>query len=109
MTVAGVARAFGLADDAITYRSIGRLEATAIATRLLSNGLAYGNEIMSTSSAAELWQQFMALFDGEDVEFVSNTDAQMESWSPATPATFDIGVLIMGESRAGCFWVEEED
>ena len=109
MTVAEVARAFGLADDAVIYRSIGRADADSIATRLLGEGLAYGNEIMSASCAAELWQQFMALFDGQDVEFVSNTNTEMKSWCPAAAATFDMGVLVIGERKAGCFWIEEED
>ena len=109
MTAAEVARAFDLADDPIIYRSIGCAEADRIATRLLGADLAYDKQIMSASMAAELWQQFMALFDGQDVEFVSNTDAQTVAWTPATPATFDMGVLVIGTSKAGCLWVEDED
>ena len=108
-TVAEVARAFGLADDANIYRSIGRIEADRIAIRLLRADLAYEKQIMSPSNAVELWQRFMALFDGQNVEFVSNTVAQTDAWSLATPATFDMGVLVIGESKAGCFWVEDED
>jgi hypothetical protein len=109
MTIAEVARAFGLADDANIYRSIGRVEADRIAIRALGADLAHQKQIMSPSSAAELWQRFMTLFDGQDVEFVSNTDALIDAWSPATPATFDMGVLVIGEGKAGCFWVEDED
>ena len=31
------------------------------------------------------------------------------SWSPATDAPFDTGLLVLGESESGCLWVEEED
>jgi hypothetical protein len=64
---------------------------------------------MSAASAAELWRQFMALFDGQDVEFVTNTDAGCDSWTPATPATIDMGVLVIGETKSGCLWAEDED
>ena len=108
LTVAEVAHAFGLVDGGI-YRSIGRAEADRIATRVLNVDLAYNSQLMSASDATELWRQFMVLFDGQDVEFVSNADAQGDSWTPATPATFDMGVLVLGASKAGCLWVEDED
>lgn len=109
MGVADAARAFGLADDDTIYRAIGAMEAQEIATRVLSADLAYGSTIMSTSDAAGLWRQFVALFDGQDVEFFSNAAAIPNSWTPATPATFDTGVLVMGEARTGCLWIEDED
>ena len=109
MTVAEAARAFGLAEDSAIYRSIGATEANAIATRVLQTGMAYGLEIMSASRAADLWQQFLALFEGQEIEFASNTGTFPNSWTPATPATFDCGVVVMGTAKAGCFWTEEED
>lgn len=108
MTAIEIARAFGLVDDSTAYRSIESMEATAIATRILSTGLAHDSKIMSASRAADLWQQFTVLFDG-DVEFASNTDALANSWTPATRATFDMGVLVIGASKAGCLWIDEED
>lgn len=109
MSVTEIARAFGLADDGAIYRSIGSVEANAIATRVLCADLAYDTEIMSVSDAADLWCQFMALFDGQDVGFVSNTGTQSGAWTPATPATFDMGILVIGATKAGCLWVEDED
>ena len=114
MSVHEVARAFGLADDRAIYRPIGSAEADAIAIRLLHSSLAYGVETMSLSEAADLWRQFKALFDGQDVEFVTNQDATdvgsgSYSWAPATAATFDLGVLVIGATKAGCLWVEDED
>ena len=109
MTVAEVAGAFGLAGDSAIYRSIGSTEANAIATRVLRIGMAHGLEIMSASRAADLWQQFLALFDGQEVEFASNVGTFHDAWTPATPATFDRGVLVTGTAKAGCLWVEEED
>jgi len=108
MTVAEAARAFGLADDAM-YRSIDRAEADGIATRVLAVDLAYDSQIMGSSDAAELWRKFMALFVGQNVEFVTNASAQPGAWSSATPATFDMGILVIGANKAGCLWVEDED
>jgi hypothetical protein len=109
MTVADAARAFGLADDDTIYRAIGGVEAQDIAARVLSADLAYGSTIMSISDAADLWQQFVALLDGPEVEFFSNAGAVPNSWTPATSATFDMGVLVIGATKAGCLWVEDED
>jgi len=109
IAVVEVARAFGLADDITIYRPIGSTEAKEIATRVLSADLAYGSTIMSISDAADLWQQFVALLDGLEVEFFSNAGAVANSWTPATSATFDMGVLVVGTTKAGCLWVEDED
>jgi len=109
MSVIEVARAFGLADGSAIYRPIGSAEANAIATRVLCADLAYNSEIMSVSDTADLWRQFTALFEGQDVGFVSNAGADSSSWTSATSATFDMGVLVIGVTRAGCLWVEDED
>ena len=81
MTVAVAARAFGLADDDTIYRAIGSVEAQDIAARVLSADLAYGSTIMSISDAADLWRQFVALFDGQNVEFFTNAAAIPNSWT----------------------------
>ncbi len=109
MTVVEVARAFGLAHDREIYRSIGSEEAGTIVTRTLRGDLAYDSEIMSAAVAADLWRQFVALFDGQALEFISNTGVDSSSWTPATSATFDVGVLVLGTTKAGCLWVEDED
>ena len=80
MSVADAARAFGLADDGAIYRAIGAIEAQEIATRALSADLAYGSTIMSIPDAAELWRQFVALFDEQNVEFFSNAAAIPKAW-----------------------------
>ena len=114
MSVVEVARAFELADDGAIYRSIDRAEATAIATHLLHVDLAYGLEIMSVADAAELWRQFMALFDGQNAGLFTNVEAGFDSWATfswasATSSTFDMGILVIGATTAGCLWVEDED
>jgi hypothetical protein len=109
MTVLEVARAFGLADESAVYRAIGSVEADAIAIRVLGASLAYDSEIMSAFDAADLWRQFMAEFDGQHVEFATNAGAQADAWTSATRATFDMGVIVTGVTKAGCLWVEEED
>jgi hypothetical protein len=116
-SIGEAARAFGLADESSIYRSVSRREADAIAAYLLQTGLAYGRKIMSSSRATYLWKRFLSLFDGEDVEFFTNSGEDVElltnptqrSWTPATCSTFDIGVLVIGPTRAGCLWAEDED
>jgi len=109
MSVVEAARAFGLAEDKATYRSVGSTEAEEIAVHILRADLAYSLKIMSVLRAADLWRQFMALFEGQNVEFATNVLADPTNWMPATQATFDMGVLVMGSSKTGCLWVEDED
>jgi hypothetical protein len=109
MSIVEAARIFGLADDNAIFRSIERGEADEIATYILHADLAYGSEIMSRVRAADLWRHFMELFQGQEVTFATNAGAQSGSWMPATKATFDMGVLVIGTTRAGCLWVEDED
>jgi hypothetical protein len=109
MCVVDAARTFGLANDRAIYRSIERAEANAIATHVLHVGLAHGSVIMEVAHAAGLWQRFVALFHGQDVSFATNTCADVTSWKPATQATFDMGVLVIGTTKVGCLWVEEDD
>jgi hypothetical protein len=107
--VVDAARVFGLVADGGIYRSIGRAEADAIATHVLHVELAYGSEVMSLARAADLWRQFMTSFRGQDVCFATNAGAEAGSWMPATHSTFDMGVLVIGATRVGCLWVDDED
>jgi hypothetical protein len=109
LTVVEAARVFDLADDPAIYRDIERAEADAIASRILEADLAYRSIIMSAARAAELWERLMALFQGQDTKFATNASAHPNAWTPATEATFDLGVLVIGTSKAGCLWVEDED
>jgi hypothetical protein len=109
MSIVEAARTFGLADDKAIFRPIERAEADEIATYILHADLAYGSEIMPGARAAKLWQYFMELFKDQKVEFATNAGPQAGSWMPATRATFDMGVLVIGTTKTGCLWVEDED
>jgi len=109
MSIVEAAGFFGLDADPSIYKSIGRKEADRVVTHILPVSMAYGVKIMSPAKAADLWQQFMMVFEGQDATFVTNLDPSLDSWAPATDATFDMGVLVMGTTRVGCLWVEDED
>jgi|KBSSwiStaDraftv2_1062776.scaffolds.fasta_scaffold76394_3 hypothetical protein len=102
------ARAFNLADDDTVYRSVGAEEACALAIHLLHTGLAHPGEIMSVERATELWREFIGLFAGQDVQLLTNT-LHSTRWTPATDATFDMGLLVIAPNKVGCLWIEEED
>jgi hypothetical protein len=57
---------------------------------------------MPEQQAEQLTERFFAQF-GAGARFVTN------NWCPATDATFDGGVLVIGPQRSGCLWVEDED
>jgi hypothetical protein len=109
MNLIEAASAFKLTSDMTRYRGIGTQEAEAIAVRLLRTGLAYQTEIMSKERATELWRRFLEQFQDQDMQLFTNTKGDAGSWTSATSATFDMGVVVIGKTGAGCLWVEEED
>src|SRR5262245_48376011 len=101
-TIAELAQEFGLRNDAGCYREIDEASARLSVRRLLHRDLAYSAEIMPERQAEQLTERFFAQF-GSGARFFTN------NWCPATNATFDEGVLVMGSHRSGCLWVEDED
>ncbi|MBW4490496.1 MAG: hypothetical protein KME12_22180 [Trichocoleus desertorum ATA4-8-CV12] len=104
---------FGLVFTPDTYQEISKAQAEAVAKRVLHRDLAYDAEIMTETEAQALVNQFLDCFDEENAEYYTNGDYYSEEvshgWNPATAATFDTGILVIGKSRVGCLWVEDED
>ncbi|MGN6368901.1 MAG: hypothetical protein ACTHN5_11635 [Phycisphaerae bacterium] len=107
-----LARAFGLHDDPSAFAPITASNAAALAASILHKDMAYSHQIMAEERAKELAQQFLEQF-GAEAKFYSNGWTGWETgsteWNPATDATFDTGVLVIGKDRSGCIWVEDED
>lgn len=96
-------------DEAV-YREIDRSSAHNILTSVLHTDLAYGVESMPLVRATELACQFIELF--EEARYYTNGLIPRQApcgWNPATQATFDTGVLVIGRVSSGCLWVEDED
>ncbi|AGY56377.1 hypothetical protein [Gloeobacter kilaueensis] len=113
ITVGELAARFGLISTPDIYRLINRAQALAVAKRILHRDLAYDAKIMSEARAQALAENFLNHFDKEHVQYFTNGDYDIDSssngWNPATSATFDTGILVLGNSKAGCLWVEDED
>ncbi len=101
-TVAELAREFGLRDGPDCYREIDEASARRSVRQLLHRDLAYSDEVMPQHKAEQLTEKFFKQF-GTGARFFTNNGC------PATDATFDEGVLVVGTQRSGCFWVEDED
>lgn len=109
MDVSHAASILGLSPDGAVYRPIGRDEADEIAFHILHARIADGVEIMSRAHARELWRRFMTQFKDEDVQLATNVGMDTSCWTPATRATFDMGIFVLGTARVGYLWIEEED
>lgn len=99
-TVEELATEFGLFFDASCYRDIDEVSARMSIQNILHRDMAYGDEVMAEQQAKQSTDRFFAQF-GNGVRFCTN------NWCPATNATFDEGVLVIGSQRSGCLWVEE--
>ena len=101
-----LAEEFGLREDPSAFEPVAASDAVALVTSVLHKDMAYSHPLMPEERAKELAQRFLAQF-GAEARFYSN--GWPRAWKPATDATFDTGVLVIGDERSGCIWVEDED
>lgn len=115
--VGEAAAAFGLLDDDAIYSEIAADEAVAVLTSVIHQDMAYHAEIVSRKTAQGLAEAFVGVFDTDGTRFFTNgTFGRPQpaphigrSWRPATAATFDTGVLVLGPSSFACLWFQDED
>lgn len=105
---------FGLISDADVYEPIDRVEAVRVLEMGLHQDLLYGRELMPSATAKQLAGAFLDAFDGELRLFTNGTFGRAggedgRGWTPATEATVDTGVLVLGASSCGCLWFADDD
>lgn len=110
----------GLGDG---WSMISGADAHAIVTTLLHRDLASNTELMSLAKASDLATRFFDLVPEPHTYFTNgdwttSSDARsdpthplatLEGWDPISDATYDSGVVCVGEGSAAVLWVEEED
>lgn len=103
-----------LGDDWI---AIGREDAHALLCRVFARDLSMNATIMPHDEAGDFARRFLGFF-GPQAHFFTNSPIVDEddlestwtgSWKPLTKATFDTGVAVVDEARAGLCWVTDED
>ena len=120
---------FAIADQAVQahgFRTLGDAwleisahDAHAIATSLLHRDLAYGEEIMPLADATELATAFLDLAPEPHTYFTNGEwigaledDGSLGTtigWDPISDATFDAGIVCVGDGMTAVLWVEDED
>ena len=115
-SVSALAGAFGLKGDASLYHQVDAEMAKAILVAVLHRDLAYGNRLIALGRAEQLAGQILERFADPAVRFLTNGQFKpspgglvLSHWDPATTATFDTGVLMLGTKESGCVWVADED
>jgi hypothetical protein len=116
-SAAAAAAAFGLKDDAGLYRETDAEMARAIVVNVLHRDLAYGNRVLSLARAQALASEVIQRFADPKTKFFTNAEFKEDAaaalvlsrWDPATTATFDTGVIMLGPSESACVWVADED
>jgi hypothetical protein len=107
----------GFQPISTSWREISSSEAVGILRNILNRDLAYNAEIMPGEVAQELAERFCALFPQTARYFTNGGwrtslggEAQSPvSWQPLTDATFDAGIVAVGNGYLGVAWVEDED
>lgn len=116
-SVEEAAAEFGLFDSPGIYFEVPEQEAVSVLRAVLSRDMAYQVELMPQARADRLAQEFVRHFSGEDPRYFTNGDYGRPgdhpnvgpSWTPATNATFDTGILVITSERIGCAWFTDED
>lgn len=109
----------GLSTGSQLYHEIRADAARRLAFLILTKDLAYDCVVVAPALADSLLERFFAVFGSHDVRYFTNGtfhEAPAENpthsgvtWQPATAATFDTGILIVGPIASGVLWVEDED
>lgn len=115
-SVESAAKLFHLSDKVGIYKMIEKAEALELLKVVLHKDMAYGVKIMSSVKASNLAEELIGQF-GEDAVYYSNGDYGKPrknsnvgaSWTPATEATFDTGVIVISNSAVSCVWFADED
>lgn len=117
LSLVELAERSGLAATSETYREIPAATARWLAVRILTHDLAYQCELVTPEIAERLVDAYFAAFAAPGHRYFTNLQGDrsnpdrswLDNWAPATRATFDAGVLILGPKLAGILWVEDED
>ncbi|MBD3618821.1 MAG: hypothetical protein LPK58_07945 [Gammaproteobacteria bacterium] len=116
-SVEEAAAQFGLFDSPGIYFEISEQDAVSVLKTVLSRDMAYHVELMPQNEADGLAKEFVRHFSGDKPKYFTNGDYGCPrkhpnvgpSWTPATIATFDTGVLVITTERIGCAWFTDED
>lgn len=111
------AAAFGLSTRPETYRQVAPSEAVAVLASAIFRDMAYEIELAPIETARQLASTFVFGFPPSGTRFFTNGTwrarsdgwSTLASWSPATKATFDAGVLVLSAHSASCLWFMDED
>lgn len=111
---AGAAAAdFGLSGKAAVYREVPADEAVLLLAAVLHRDMAYDQQIMPAARALDLAKDFVGSFPRDPTRFFTNgtfgRKQEAPSWSPATDATFDTGVIVLSSGMTACLWFQDED
>jgi hypothetical protein len=107
----------GLYANPGIYRQISADEAIAVIKAILHQDMAYKAELMPHQQAEELAKSLLAEYAANSARYFTNGDFGklgqdtnvVPGWNPATNATFDSGVLVLGIHKSRCLWVQDKD
>lgn len=95
------------------WEAVNQTAAKKILTLIMTKDLAYGGKIMSLPVATELIVKLFNLFPG-NCQFFTNASFEndytsISTWNSITKATFDTGIILVGNNRIGILWAKDED
>lgn len=113
--LAATAAAHGLSYGSLTFRPIAAATAHRTLEILLFKEMAYSYPVRQREEAAALAARVVGAAHACGLRFFTNrpynpeTDDLASGWIPATPSTFDAGILAVGELGSLCVWLVAED
>ena len=96
----------------VAWNPLTRADAVSVLTRVLHRDLAYSAPIMPNELASHLAARALSFFDDSASFFTNRSLAEGQStgsWEPVSSATFDTGVIAVGQAYVAVIWCMDED
>ncbi|RBP40446.1 hypothetical protein DES53_108153 [Roseimicrobium gellanilyticum] len=110
-SVDDAAMAVGLKPIGTSWEEVDRSNAEIVLATILGEYMSFNLPRLDASMVALSIREFLDACPA-DGRFFTNGDwgrGTNRGWMPATEATFDGGILALGATAAGVFWLEDED
>jgi len=104
--------ALGLPVSPADLQSMTPVEAQTALSRLFSRDLAYGKEVMGAETAQAYARAIITEYARPGSHIYTNAqweDESLSTFTPVTPSTFNVVVLITNTDFAVSFLIEDED
>ena len=102
---------FGFVGEEGGLKEIQPDEAASVLETIVSRSLVDGLEIVPIDDSRRMVSEFMNYVSVGPIKFYTNGDwgeSRLNGWNSMTQSIFDSGIIVLGEKKSACVWIEED-